>query len=376
MITRNNYEEYFLLYVDNELSAPGRNAVDAFVRENPDLKEELTRLKQAVLKPENAIVFANKESLLKQAGDICIDKNNYEEYFLLYLDNELDAAAKKEVELFASQSPSLLEELNLLLQTRLEPDTAIVFEGKEILYKEEKEEKVIVFPWFRVAAAAAVVLLLAGFFVYNYSKPVTQSIADDGKKNTKAEVRNTKEETKKTEPGVTSATTASLDKTDDSKKQMTAETKTSRPLLPSITKENKTKNADHKNDPAIDTENNDELASTITVAKVIDPKITNAEVSMTGSSLNTAPNNLIAKAETTVGEATAVKAEPNYVQLALQKENSSTTDDGFYATNAPEKKNKLRGLFRKVSRVFDKNANADDDNKHGILIGGFSIALK
>ena len=230
MITRNNYEEFFLLYVDNELSASDKNAVEAFVRENADLKEELTRLRQSVLKPETSIVFANKELLLKQAGDVCINKNNYEEYFLLYLDNELDAAGKKEVELFARQSPSLLEELNLLLQTRLEPDTTIVFEGKEVLYKEEKDEKVIAFPWFRVAAAAAVTLILAGFFVYNYNRPVIQSIADNGKKNTKEEVQNTKEKTKKIEPVVTSTNIDSLNNIEDSKTPMLAKEITGRQL--------------------------------------------------------------------------------------------------------------------------------------------------
>src|SRR5580704_12277704 len=97
MITRNNYEEFFMLYTDNELSDRERKAVEEFVAANPDLKEELYALQQSVLKPESNIVFENKEMLMKGNSPL-INQNNYEEYFLLYTDNELNETQKKEVE--------------------------------------------------------------------------------------------------------------------------------------------------------------------------------------------------------------------------------------------------------------------------------------
>jgi anti-sigma factor RsiW len=47
-INRYNYEEYFLLYVDNELSAEERNQVESFVAANPDLEEELTMFVETI----------------------------------------------------------------------------------------------------------------------------------------------------------------------------------------------------------------------------------------------------------------------------------------------------------------------------------------
>src|SRR5450432_3370112 len=66
MITRHNYEELFLLYVDNELSSAERESVEAFVKENPDLKEEMEALQQCRLIPVDEVSFGNLEPLLKE----------------------------------------------------------------------------------------------------------------------------------------------------------------------------------------------------------------------------------------------------------------------------------------------------------------------
>ena len=61
-IDRHNYEEYFLLYIDNELSVDQKKQVELFVQENPDLEEELVMLKQSRLIPDDSIVFDRKHS--------------------------------------------------------------------------------------------------------------------------------------------------------------------------------------------------------------------------------------------------------------------------------------------------------------------------
>ncbi|HEY0731706.1 MAG TPA: hypothetical protein VGD33_04765, partial [Chitinophagaceae bacterium] len=91
-INRSNYEEFFLLYVDNELTKEQRSEVEAFVLLHPDLQDELDALMSTTLTAES-FTF-DKESLLADS----MKQNSMEESLLLYLDNELPEADKKSLE--------------------------------------------------------------------------------------------------------------------------------------------------------------------------------------------------------------------------------------------------------------------------------------
>ena len=95
---------------------------------------KLAMLQQAVLLPENGVVFADKNLLFKQIGNE-ISTINFEEHFLLYIDDELTTKDKAEVETFVLQHPELQSDFTLLKQTKLEAET-IVCPDKKLLYKE------------------------------------------------------------------------------------------------------------------------------------------------------------------------------------------------------------------------------------------------
>ncbi len=67
-----------------------------------------------------------------------INRNNYEEFFLLYADGELGEAERMAVEAFAAKHPDLAEELQLLMETKLTPDSDEIFTGKNLLLKPEQ----------------------------------------------------------------------------------------------------------------------------------------------------------------------------------------------------------------------------------------------
>jgi flagellar biosynthesis protein FliP len=68
-ITTNNYESFFLLYVDNELTELEKQEVESFVKSNPALSVEFVALKQTKLHPEQ-IIYANKHFLYKQEEEV------------------------------------------------------------------------------------------------------------------------------------------------------------------------------------------------------------------------------------------------------------------------------------------------------------------
>jgi hypothetical protein len=67
-INKTNYENYFLLYIDKELSASDQAAVESFVQENPQYANELNSLQKTTILPEagdDKIIYPNKALLYR-----------------------------------------------------------------------------------------------------------------------------------------------------------------------------------------------------------------------------------------------------------------------------------------------------------------------
>ncbi|MEO6327539.1 MAG: hypothetical protein ABIO55_01330 [Ginsengibacter sp.] len=152
-INKDNYEEYFLLFADNELSAQEKSIVEDFVRQHADLQEEFLNIKQAILTPENDLKLEGKSSLFQHTKKF-INHSNYKEAFVLYNDNELNSAERNETEAFLSENPSLKKEFEVFKKLKLQPDNAIVFPNRKLLFKREDGGKVIPFRWWKAVAAA------------------------------------------------------------------------------------------------------------------------------------------------------------------------------------------------------------------------------
>ena len=187
-INRNNYEEYFLLYADDELSKAERKMVEVFVKENPEFREEFCMLKLTINIPDDEIKLEDKSFLFKNESSFFINKNNYEEVFVLYHDNELSEKEKLETENFLGQHPGLKSEFDLIGNAKLSPETLVIYPDKKELYRKEKSGKVISIKIWRYVAAA----VLIGFglwasvpYLTNQATKKTPVVAQIKEKETK-----------------------------------------------------------------------------------------------------------------------------------------------------------------------------------------------
>jgi tellurite resistance protein len=181
IINLNNYEEYFLLYIDNELSKQDRNEVASFLQSHPELQEEFDSLQFTFNTPEEEISLSDKSFLLKNEPSTFINESNYEEHLVAYHDNELNEEEKQEVKQFISQNSRHRTDFELVGKSKLVADETIVFPDKRLLFK--KGRVVPMMMWRALAAAVFAGFGLWFFISYSNRKIEIPQVAIENKVN-------------------------------------------------------------------------------------------------------------------------------------------------------------------------------------------------
>jgi anti-sigma factor RsiW len=344
-VDRHNYEDYFLLYVDNELTAEQKKQVELFIRENPDLEEELVMLQQSRLIPET-IVFEEKHLLMKEANSSFISLSNYEEWLVLYVDNELSEEEKITVEKFVASHPHVQKELDLFEQTKLQPDQ-FNFPDKNLLYRNKKRVRIISMVWWRVAAAA-ILIIAAGITLYSVLTTKNSSRPED------KIVISQKEQ----EPNPVKSISP-----DQQQKQ---------------------------NGPALENQKDQVVISTaVEKAKQENKRQPEDNLPPSDKQIAKVNSNVPQRRPLIVNEINTTRPSEQKMSIVdvpgkrkqiFNGEDVTPGDSGTpnlpeYANNTENKK--LRGLFRKATRFIERTSGinpANDDNK--VLIGGMAINLK
>jgi len=153
-ITRENYEPFFMDYIEGNLPESMIDQFLDFLNQNPDLKEELHLFEEVNL-PKEHVVFQEKQQLHKSSAD---ETRRLENIAIAYLEGDWDVAENKTIETYFSTNPEFKREYDLFAKTQLRPDFEIKYPEKQKLYR--KSGATIVMNW--VARVAAVLVLIWG----------------------------------------------------------------------------------------------------------------------------------------------------------------------------------------------------------------------
>jgi len=378
-INYHNYEEFFILYVDNELGMDERRMVEDFVQLHPDLKEELALLQEFKFIPEESVAYPAKEELLQPSKKDNIHLDNYEEWFVLYIDEELTPEQKTETEQFILNNPSLQKEWEFFTKTRIQP-VNITFPEKASLYRKEAIIRPAVFRWWRVAAA--VLIIGTGIALFSISNKKHDSLLKENLVKKEIPVKNNNEPISR----------PSIQKQDDI---FIAQS----PLM-----EIKTKKSNEESGVAFVTSTKKETGRERNVPGKnqtihIIPVVTNPEQSIekpaiASNDLKNKPSNHLPVPENNP-YVKDVSPKNNLAQnqpkAIVNPENTgvtnksvspsdiqqaSYTDNAFTIEPSSGKKNKLRGFFRKLTRTFEKRTDINATVGDKLLVAGMAINLK
>ncbi|MDX8337840.1 hypothetical protein SLH46_01515 [Draconibacterium sp. IB214405] len=156
-INRTNYEAYFIDYLEGNLDEGMIDSFIAFLKANPDLKQELELYEPISLEPEK-VAFSNKTELYKSNFD---KEEAFDNAAVALLEGDLSAEEKQDFETYLANHPEQEKQAAAFQKTVLTADESIVFAHKKKLHK-KAPGKTILFWTSRVAA-----VLILGLIVFN-----------------------------------------------------------------------------------------------------------------------------------------------------------------------------------------------------------------
>ncbi len=359
-INQHNYESFFLLYIDGELSAQDRLAVESFVQLHPDLGEELAMLQQVQLIDES-LVYTDKQTLFRSEAEE-IHTGNYEDYFLLYVDNELTSDDRVKLETYVLQHPELQPAFTLLTQTRLEPET-LVFADKALLYRKEEKKPVVFYLRWQAMGIAASLIGFAFLLWTQFADKRTNILLPSAARLEKINTPPVQEQT----PSRENTVTASVDKPDNTQavtkpggnkvanKEAPQQTITDRPLA------NTTDNTAADISFPIQTDIHSIQKTEIISGSYDRQDIAKApvqKISLSNHPIAAIESNLTETNENVSNPKEALAQEIVYKEIDISSDEARKT---LLLGSLELNKDKLRGFFRKAGNIFRSKTKLNEE---------------
>lgn len=180
-INRDNYEIYFLDYLEGNLPAEETAELLIFVENNPDLKDLIEDNDLIMIEPDQSINFLGKSALKKSVSpntsmdQIIITPKNCEEYFIRFYENDLNEAEQIVLANFLKETPSFIKDFELFGNTIIKPDPEIIYP-----FKSKLKRRIISLPNVRsiltATAIAASILLFSTIYLQYINQPTSSTL--------------------------------------------------------------------------------------------------------------------------------------------------------------------------------------------------------
>ena len=162
-INRNNYEPYFLDFLEGTISPQDKKKLMLFLDSNQDLREELYSFEPIKLQNEN-YVYPEKSSLKKQFLLNMDNSDNFDYLCIAQMEGDLSEKESHDFTELIKQNKEKELHYNRYLLCRIRPDESIIFGDKKSLKRNNAfiSRKRLFYSF--ISAAASVIILLTIYF--------------------------------------------------------------------------------------------------------------------------------------------------------------------------------------------------------------------
>ena len=158
---RSNYEIWFTDWLDGNLSEKQAAELKVFLKENPDLEEELNGLALVFLSPPHSIFGGKKE--LEQSPE-SLSESQFEHLCIASLENDLSPGQKAELDEITGRDETKRKSYELIQKLKLKPLTGS-FARKSSVKKLTISQKIFRLSVIGLSAAATIALLISLFLL-------------------------------------------------------------------------------------------------------------------------------------------------------------------------------------------------------------------
>ncbi len=158
-INKDNYELFVMDYLEGNLEEMKKQEMAIFLLLHPHIAIEIDDLADIKLDKETDFTLDNKFTAALKKNTIIpiknINEDNYEHFFIAYLENDLNSEDDKTLQKFLKRNSTLIDEFQQLQTVKIIPDDQIIFPHKKSLQKKERKSVIL---WPLISSIAALLL--------------------------------------------------------------------------------------------------------------------------------------------------------------------------------------------------------------------------